>query len=323
MLIYIGPRRQTHLIRHARYDPRRPRMIGRTYSWLFRTRRLPAATYIFVGVDRLDMPERRLAGQFYRYINAQGPGFSALNDPATGMGRYRFLRTLYQRGINQFSAYLATEGYDGLRLPAFVRSASMSLPPLTSPLPSRAQLDSEIERLIVSGHPPEDLLIIELCGEPFVPGLWRKQAAYRFGDHYTASASIYSAEWYVKRSTQVLVADTILDYDREVLRTNPFEALAREVFAIANVEHGRIDIGFTDGRPQVYEVNYNPDLRTQMEMPNVQPALRDIWNRSDDMAFAALRAIDRPRGISARSLTTPELTAFRLRFWRNYAPQRF
>jgi hypothetical protein len=276
-----------------------------------------------VGVDRLDMPERRLAGQFYRHINAQGSGFCALNDPASGMGRYRLLRTLYQRGINQFNAYLATEQFDDLRLPAFVRSASMSLPPLTGLLSGRTELASEIERLTACGHPPEDLLIIELCGEPFVPGLWRKQAEYRFGDHYISSPSIYSAEWYVKRSTQAVVPDAILEYDRDVVRTNPFEALARQVFSIANVEYGRIDIGFAGGRPQVYEVNYNPDLRTQTEKPNMQPALRDIWDQNDDMVFAALRDIDHHRGRSVASLNTPELTAFRLRFWRNYAPQRF
>lgn len=323
MLIYIGPRRQTHVIRHALPDERRPRWTGRTYSWLFRSLRLPSATYIFVGVDRLDMAERRLAAQFYRHINTRGPGFRALNDTAIGMGRYRLLRTLYQRGINQFNAYLATEPLDGLRWPVFVRSATMSLPPLTDLLASRGDLDGALALLVEAGHPAEDLLVIEHCAEPFAPGLFRKQAEYRFGDRYVPTASVYAAEWYVKRSTSVAVDDAHIDFDMAVLRDNPYADLAREVFAIAGVEYGRIDIGMVGGRPQVYELNFNPDMRSQRDWPAKQPKLVAAWTLSDERVYAALHAIDTPASRAAPTLTNPELLAFRLRFWRNYAPQRY
>lgn len=323
MLIYIGPRRQTHVVRHALPDARRPRWTGRTYSWLFRTPRLPAATYIFVGVDRLDMGERRLAAQFYRHINAQGPGFRALNDTAIGMGRYRLLRTLYMRGINQFNACLATEPLDGLRWPVFVRSATMSLPPLSDLLASRGDLDGALAGLVDAGHPPEDLLIIEHCAEPFAPGLYRKQAEYRIGDRYVPNASIYAAEWYVKRSTSVIVDERHIAFDMAVMHDNPYADLAREVFAIAGVEYGRIDIGIVGGRPQVYELNFNPDMRSQRDWPAKQATLVTAWTLSDDQVYAALHSIDSPSGRAAKTLTTPELTAFRLRFWRNYAPQRY
>ena len=36
MLIYIGSRRQTYLLRHMKPDARRPKWTGRTYAWLFR-----------------------------------------------------------------------------------------------------------------------------------------------------------------------------------------------------------------------------------------------------------------------------------------------
>jgi hypothetical protein len=62
MLIFIGSRRQTHILRTLRRDARMPAWSTRTYAWLFRTFRLPAGTYVFVGIDRLDAAERRLAG---------------------------------------------------------------------------------------------------------------------------------------------------------------------------------------------------------------------------------------------------------------------
>jgi len=140
-------------------------------------------------------------------------------------------------------AILSRQPIDGLRWPVFVRSATMSLPPLSDLLATRSDLDGALARLVDAGHPPEDLLIIEHCAEPFAPGLYRKQAEYRIGDRYVPNASIYAAEWYVKRSTSVIVDDSHIAFDMAVMRDNPYADLAREVFAIAGVEYGRIDIG--------------------------------------------------------------------------------
>ena len=166
MFIFVGSRRQTYLLRHARADGRRPRWIGRTYHWLFRTRRLPAATYVFVGVDRLDNSERRLAASFYRHINGLGHGWRALNDPAIAMGRYRLLRSLHEAGVNDFNAYLGTEPLGEVAFPCFIRSATSSRPPLTGLLANGADLLGAIETLVALGHPKEDLLVIEYCAEP-------------------------------------------------------------------------------------------------------------------------------------------------------------
>ncbi|RYE08351.1 MAG: hypothetical protein EOP22_13765 [Hyphomicrobiales bacterium] len=323
MLIYIGSRRQTYLLRHMKPDARRPKWTGRTYAWLFRAWRLPAATYIFTGVDRLDAGERRLAARFYRHINAQGEGFRALNDPAIGMGRFRLLRTLFERGINDFNAYLATERERPSRYPVFIRSATASAAPLTGMLASLAELEGEIARLGASGHPLEDLLIIEFHGEPVREGVYRKQGAYRFGDTYLPNPSIYAATWYVKYSNTYTVPDDLPGYDREVMRDNPMAGVARQAFEIAGMEYGRADIGIVNGRPQIYEINYNPNLQTQRDVPNANAALHKLWAEHDDRVAAALRALDQPRGRSVPSLSSSELTAFRLRLWRNYAPQRY
>lgn len=327
MLIYIGPRRATALLKRVQGDSRLPPLQTRTYPWLYRTRRLPAATYIFVGVDRLDPGERRLAGQFFRHINALGPGFRALNDPAVAMGRFRLLRTLHERGLNDFNAYLASSGERPERYPVFVRRNSSSVPPLTGLIDSADQLQDELDRLVRAGEVPEDLVIIETAFEPIEPGLYRKYGVHRFGEAYVPAPSMYDANWMVKSRTMVPVSRQHLDFDLRLLQENPLRDFASQVFEIAGIEYGRADIGMYRGRPQVFEVNFNPDILFMVHNPTRVPEQRPAWHRQDDMVAEAIRALDAATGAasirSARTITTSELTAFRLRFWRNYAPQRF
>ena len=323
MIIYIGTRRQTHLLRTMHRDARMPAWHCRTYQWLFRTRRLPAGTYIFLGVDRLDNAERRLAGQFYRHINAQGEGWRALNDPAIAMGRYRLLRSLHAAGINDFNAYLVAENLTPQRFPVFIRRNSSSTPPLTELLATPNALRGEIDRLLAAGEPPEDLVVIEYFGEPLRPGLFQKQSAYRIADRYIPTPTIYAGDWVVKVSNTIPVPDDVAERDVAIMTSNPFAAVARAAVEIAGIEYGRADIGIVAGRPQIYEINFNPDVRTQREQPNASAILGRLWDQSDSLFFKALSDVDSSVRGSARTLSSFDLTAFRLRFWRNYAPQRY
>lgn len=323
MLIFIGSRRQTHVLRHLQRDERMPAWICHTYSWLFRTRSFPAGTYIFTGVDRLDAGERRLAAQFYRHLNAQGPAFRALNDPAIGMGRFRLLRSLHEAGINDFNAYLASERERPTRYPVFLRRGSASTTPLTDLLHNPAELEAAIARFVAAGEVPEDLIIIEYCAEEAEPGIFIKQAEYRIGDRYVPNASQFSGGWYVKRTTHIEVPDRLHHADAALIEANPYaEPLAR-AFAIAGIEYGRADIGIVGGRPQIFEINYNPELTTQRERPRPHPLNRANWDRSETLLFEAMHQIDTKGSGRVGTISSNELLQFRLRFWRNYAPQRY
>lgn len=323
MLFFIGSRRHTHVLRHAQRDERMPAWTCRTYSWLFRTRALPAGTYIFTGIDRLDAGERRLAALFYRHLNAQGEGFRALNDPAIAMGRYRLLRTLHEAGINDFNVYLATEKQRPSRYPVFLRRNASSTAPLTGLLQAPAELEAAIGRLVAAGEVPEDLLIIEYCAEQAEAGIFVKQAEYRIGDRYVPSASQFSDGWYVKRATHIEVPDRLHHADAALIAADPYAAPLAPIFQIAGIEYGRADFGIVGGRPQIYEINFNPDLTTQWERPRPHPLNRANWDRSESLVFEAMHAIDTEAHGSIGTISNSELLAFRLRFWRNYAPQRY
>ncbi len=47
----------------------------------------------------------------------------------------------------------------------------------------------------------------------------------------------------------------------ELVATHRFAEAMRPVFEIAGVEYGRVDFGLVDGRPQIYEINSNPDVK--------------------------------------------------------------
>jgi len=323
MIIFIGSRRQTYLLRKMQRDERMPAWTCRSYQWLFRSIRLPAATYIFLGVDRLDSSERRLGGQFYRHINSLGEGWRALNDPAIAMGRYRLLRTLHEAGINDFNAYLVAEGARPSRYPVFIRRNGSSTMPLTDLVATPLQLSQEIDRLIAAGEVPEDMIVIEYCGEELRPGIYRKLSEYRIADRYIPTPTIYAGTWLVKVSNTLAVPDELMAFDVDVLERNPYAEVARRVFEIAGIEYGRADIGIVNGRPQFYEINFNPDVRTQRERPNNNQILSVLWDRSDTLFFDALSRVSEGGSGGKPSLWTNEINAFRLRFWRNYAPQRY
>jgi hypothetical protein len=324
VIICIGPRRAQVFINKITPELGYPHMVGRTYTWLYRTPVLPAATYLFWMIDRLDPAERRLAASFYRYINAQGDGYRALNDPAKGVGRFRLLRRLHEAGINDFNAYLVSEDRRPARFPVFIRNNTRSLKPLTPLLETQGELDRAVEALIAEGEPAEDLLIIELCSEPLKPGVHVRYSTFRIGDQVFPCYNIYEDNWYANWGTANLVDEAEHRREQAMLADSPYNDTLRRAFELADIEYGRADFGVVGGRPQIYEINFNPRLipsdGKEFEPHPIRQENRwSVFRRRAE----ALHAIDGRGTGSVRTLTTDELRQFRLRFWRNYAPQRY
>ncbi len=322
MIICIGPRRQLANLRHLGADF--PRMVGRTYGWLFRTRRLPAATYIFWHIDRLDPAERRIAAKFYRHINGLGAGWRALNDPARAKGRLGVLETLHRAGINAFAAYPVSDGAMPARYPVFLRRNTMSTAILTGLIETPEALRAEIDRLVGEGEPEDDLLIIEYATEPFRDDIFRKMGVYRIGDAYIPYVSLYQRNWIVDDGEARLLTHEEHEREREELHNYPYLDVARRAFELCHIDYGRLDFGLVGGVPQIFEINFNPHLQ-RMIGPETDPDLvrRENMNWVDGEKVRALHAIDGNGRGSARTLELPELVRFRMMPWRNYAPERY
>lgn len=326
MLIFIGPRRQTDRIRASRKLGVFPKMEAWTYSKLYRARRLPAATYIFLTIDRMDMFEKRLAGKFYTYINSLGPGWRALNSPQLGIGRFPLLKRLKQAGINDFEAYLAVDNPKPKSFPVFVRRHTMSVPPLTDLIGSQSELDATLTRLIAEGEPPEDLLITELRPEMLHGNIYVRRQAHRIGDQLFISYISYDDHWYNNVGKRDLpgIGDAEHQREHDSMHASEFLPTIRKAFELAHIEYGRTDYAIVNGRPQFYEINFNPWMGLSDDKKSENHPQR-LQNRhySDQQRIAGLHAIDSMGKGSAPTLDLPELARFRLLFWRNYAPERY
>lgn len=70
-----------------------------------------------------------------------------------------------------------------------------------------------------------------------------------------------------------------------------FAEAMRPVFDLAGIEYGRVDFGVVDGRPQIYEINSNPDLKLRHK-PSPIPLRNESNERFRHNYLEALRAID-------------------------------
>jgi len=322
VIIFIGPMRQRGNVSALREHKDAPEYSYRSYSWLFRAFRLPAATYIFTSVDRLDSNERRLAGKVYRHINNAGLGFRALNDPSHAKGRYRLLRALFDAGINKFNAYLAVEQPKPTKFPVFVRRNSMSTAPLTGLIMSQHELEVSLNNFEKMGEPLDDLVVIEYNAREVAPNVFQKWSAYNAGGSISLNYAISECNWLVKYGEIDIIGHHFYEREFELLQSNAFEKQVRKVFEIADIEYGRVDFGLVEGEPQFYEVNFNPEFRTTEAKSLVE---RRILN----VRFAVQRRVEHIAKLNTdavgavNNIADPDIAAFRLRIWRNYAPQRY
>jgi len=322
MIVFIGPNRQRSNAKHLSDFANAPKIKHKTYNWLFRTFRIPAATYIFAAVDRLDFNERRLAGKVYRHINAAGKGYKALNDPAHAKGRFALLRGLYEAGMNDFNAYEGSSNPHPARFPVFIRRGHNSGAPLGGLINSQAELDAAIKRLSRQAEPLGDLVVIEYCAEQLAPGVFQKVSLHYINGCKFQSYTYYDDQWIVKYGLRNFMSDKEHLADRERMHANVYADHFERVFQLAKIEYGRADFGFYCGRPQTYEINFHPICGFSKSLaPNT------IRQENEEFIVrqrvAALIELDEDATGSIDNISDPEIAAFRMRPWRNYAPQRY
>lgn len=235
-----------------------PPCEGMTYDHLFETTNVPSGTYIFCDLERLSDLELYVAAAIYAELKAKG--LRVLNDPAAARTRYGLLRALSVAGINSFDVHRAEGCPRPRRFPVFVRGESDHNEPTTSLIPDQATLDIVLARLVAGGRPLRGLLVVEFCGEPYAPGVWRRYGAFRFGERVHLDNVATESHWAVKVGRPGLVDDETYAADDAVIRANRYADVVGRAFAIAGLDYGRADFGLVGGVPQIYEINTNPHL---------------------------------------------------------------
>lgn len=247
------------------------------------------ATYIFTDLDRLAPDLVADMGKTFRDMRQQG--HRMLNDPARALGRFGLLRALNRAGINDFDCYRADELATPRRWPVFLRTEGNHAEPLSGLLGDERELEEAIAAAVDSGTPVKELLIIEYAAEPLRAGLFRKLSVFKVGERLLGFPSVHEDQWLVKYGKPGLADEQLYEEDYQFVAANPFLPLMNRVFEIAGVDYGRADFGIVGGRPQVYEINTNPDMKLR---PKASPSERRNQSIAlfGDNYLAAMQAID-------------------------------
>jgi len=263
----------------------------RTFHEIAETKDLQVGTYLFSDVDMATATQRKVLGQVWDQLAAQGES-RLLNHPLKTLARVELLDALHAEGINEFRAFLVHEIPDDLRFPLFVRIANDHQGSRTPLLRNRDELDRWILKAVLGGADPTQLLVTEFSDTMGFDGLYRKYSVYVIGDRLFAKHVHFSRNWMLK-NPDVATPET-LDVERAFMENIPDEALLRRIFEIANVQYGRVDYGYKNGKLQVWEVNTNPVLM----LADVKPAHVSAQRFFAANLLDALKAVDTPRSIT-------------------------
>jgi len=246
------------------------------YEELDRLEEIHAATYLFTDLDRLSPEEHRVATELADELARYAPEVRVLNHPRRVKLRYKLLRELSERGVNDFRALRLTE-LETVRYPAFLRRASEHDGPLTGLLHDREELERAVATLFLLGRPVHDLLAVEFLDTSDERGVVRKYGAFVFDGEIVARHVFFAREWSIKEPE--LSEPELLAEQQRFLEANPHADQLAELVRIAQVDYGRLDYAFHEGRLQLWELNTNPVVLFARSYYDVQHrAAQDVIN---------------------------------------------
>lgn len=298
----------------ARVSGGRDALTPLPYEGLAAVTRQRLKGMVFGDIDRLTGILAQRMGLFADRLHRKMPPGALLNHPTRSMRRYELLRNLNARGINRFDVYRLSEAREPARYPVFVRRDSRHDGPVCDPVFDRASLDREIEKQLARGVPRDDILIVEYLDFRSADGRFRKYGAFLVGERFIPSQVEIADHWVVKLPT-IVTPETLEEELAYVHGSHAHEALLREVFAMANIQYGRIDYTLIDGQPQIFEINTNPVIlgpRSKVRerraiYQHVMPRIRRAFLAVDAVAAATrprTRKAARPAKATAQSATT-------------------
>ena len=249
-----------------------------SYKQLLRRSRHPAGVYILSDIERLTSQQAERVALVR--ANLRSRGNQVLNHPQRSMRRYELLRTLHEKGVNDFNIYRIGETNAKPRFPIFFRRENDHRGTRSGLVLSQAAYDQvladlsrtrfwfrdEIGKRRVWRWGPwrsRDLVATEFCDTVDSQGLCRKYSAFCIGEQIVPRHLFFGSTWHVKAAE--LQDEHTLAEEREYVFNNPHEQQLREIFQHAQIEYGRIDYGMHKGRIQVWEINTNPMISARTD----------------------------------------------------------
>lgn len=313
MIFFLLCRAGNHTIRDSylyEFPGVRERVHVFNYEGVLRQRVFPYGCYVFTDFDRVTPAQMRGVQAFYDHLGTLGPGVRRINHPARSLQRYDLLRTLFDRGINDFDVCRVTEGREPARYPVFLRRENDHLGALSHLLADPHQLRVALAKLERRGIPRDELLVVEYCDVRDEHGIYRKYGAFCVDGVVVPRHIFFSTDWLAKHTdfeameAKVPKAEQIREETR-YLEENPHAGQIRAVFKAANIDYGRIDYGLKDGALRVWEINTNPTIAQRQALdggvrhraitePGVRRLAEAILRLDEGLTMAGRFTVDPP-----------------------------
>lgn len=232
------------------------------------TRRyLDGGTYVLTDFDRLSPSELLAAAAVYRRL--KGAGLTVYNDPARMLRRDQLIARLRQGGLSSYHTWSPATGEMPDRYPVFLRAAAAHRGAISALLHDRAAAERRLNRAVEEGEALSDLIFIEYKGEA-VDGTshFQKHSAFRIGPNLFPANTVNQDRWQAKFGTAGLATDTQYHTELAEMESFPQRDHLAACFDATGIEFGRIDFGFANGKPEVWEINTNPSLQLTTEHQN-------------------------------------------------------
>jgi hypothetical protein len=225
-------------------------------------RGVPAGVVIWSDMDRLTAEELDRASNVSEELERQ-TNLTQLNHPTASLQRFELLHLLHTDGSNGFRVFRPDQVDDTVRYPVFIRDEVRVLYEPPKLLQDREALDLALATLQKKFVRP---MIVEMIGEPWPDGYYRKFGAFRVGGTVYAQHCAMSTNWLVKNSAEALLPAHV-DEIRAYISANPHADQVMQVFEKARMQYGRIDYTLVDGKLVVFEINSNPTVLTDPPTP--------------------------------------------------------
>ena len=252
--------------------------------------------WIFSDLERLSEYQLNCLKIITEQIKSYNPDFLILNDPRYWKGRKALLEELFRLEHNNFNVWPVTESPARFRYPVFIRNQNEHFGALTTLIEGEDQFKKSLMGVLISGHDPAQLIVVEYEDIPTEDGYFKKYSAFRFFDRIVPAHIVYSQDWVAKvgsPQTKHQLAEV-----ESFLSDNPHDEELREIFNLSGISYGRIDYSMKDGSIQTWEINTNPQL--MQERAKYQDHILPIKERVTKIyaaELARLSAMKAPKGV--------------------------
>lgn len=227
------------------------------YERLFQIDLLQRGVFIFTDFDRLTDAVLNKVSNYCDWLIESS--ITTLNHPKYSLMRFALLDCLYKKNINDFAVWRLSDWQSVSRFPVFIRHEKGHDDLLSDLLETPQALAETVDMLVKQEEYCDDIIIVEFYNKPLDDNKYRKYSVYKVGDTFYAQHCFSSENWFIKFPGQKM-SNREKSETRDFVKKNPHKEKLKEIFQIAKIDYGRIDYCIVDNKIQVFEINTNPTV---------------------------------------------------------------